>query len=80
MKQGTQRQPGTTQRARVEREVGAGFRMGGRAHVYLWPIHAGIWQNLAQYRWRRHWHPTPVLLPGKSYGRRNLVGYGPWGR
>ena len=21
----------------------------------------------------RQWHPTPVLLPGKSHGRRNLV-------
>ena len=20
--------------------------------------------------WRRQWHPTPVLLPGKSHGRR----------
>ena len=30
--------------------------------------------------WRRKWHPTPVLLPGKSHGRRNLVGYSPWGR
>ena len=29
--------------------------------------------------WRRKWHPTPVLLPGKSHGRRNLVGYSPWG-
>ena len=29
---------------------------------------------------RRHWHPTPVLLPGKSHGRRSLVGYSPWGR
>ena len=25
------------------------------------------------------WHPTPVLLPGKSYGRRSLVGCSPWG-
>ena len=24
---------------------------------------------------RRQWHPTPVLLPGKSHGRRSLVGY-----
>ena len=31
---------------------------------------------------RRHWHPTgtPVLLPGKSHGRRSLVGCSPWGR
>ena len=24
--------------------------------------------------WRRKWQPTPVLLPGKSHGRRSLVG------
>ena len=29
---------------------------------------------------RRHWLPTPVLLPGKSHGRRSLVGCSPWGR
>ena len=29
--------------------------------------------------WRRQWHPTPVLLPGKSHGRRSLAGYSPWG-
>ena len=28
--------------------------------------------------WRRKWKPTPVLLPGKSHGRRSLVGYHPW--
>ena len=27
---------------------------------------------------RRQWHPTPVLLPGKSYGQRSLVGCSPW--
>ena len=30
--------------------------------------------------WRRQWHPTPVLLPGKSHGQRSLVGFRPWGR
>ena len=30
--------------------------------------------------WRRQWHPTPVLLPGESHGRRSLVGCSPWGR
>ena len=29
---------------------------------------------------RRRWHPTPVLLPRKSHGRRSLVGCSPWGR
>ena len=30
--------------------------------------------------WRRQWHPTPVLLPGKSHGWRSLEGCSPWGR
>ena len=29
---------------------------------------------------RRQWHPTPLLLPGKSHGQRSLVDYSPWGR
>ena len=28
---------------------------------------------------RRQWHLTPVLMPGKSHGRRSLVGCSPWG-
>ena len=28
----------------------------------------------------RQWHPTPVLLPGKSHGQRSLVGCSTWGR
>ena len=28
---------------------------------------------------RRQWHPTPVLLPGKSHGQRSLVDCSPWG-
>ena len=30
--------------------------------------------------WRRKWQLTPVFLPGKSHGWRNLVSYSPWGR
>ena len=37
-------------------------------------LHTFIHKN-----WRRQWHPTLVLLPGKSHGRRSLVGYSPWG-
>ena len=36
--------------------------------------------NLVLWKWRRQWHPTPVLLPGKSHGWRSLVGCSPWGR
>ena len=35
---------------------------------------------LRSHTWRRQWHPTPVLLPGKSHGQRSLVGCSPWGR
>ena len=33
-----------------------------------------------EYNRRRQWHPTPVLVPGNSHGRRSLVGCSPWGR
>ena len=36
-----------------------------------------IWRSLV---WRRQWHPTPVLLPGKSHGWRSVVGCSPWRR
>ena len=29
--------------------------------------------------WSRKWQPTPVFLPGESYGQKSLVGYSPWG-
>ena len=32
----------------------------------------------AEYIQRWQWHPTPVLLPGKSHVRRSLVGCSPW--
>ena len=35
---------------------------------------------IAELGWRRQWHPTPVLLPGKSCGQRSLVGCSPWSR
>ena len=43
--------------------------------VLLPSLHMTIWSIQ-----RRQWHPTPVLLPGKSHGRRSLVGVSPWGR
>ena len=38
-----------------------------------------FWRGLLWVDWRRQWHPTPVLLPGKSHGQRSLVGCSPWG-
>ena len=34
----------------------------------------------AQTTAQLHSCPTPVVSPGKSHGRRSLVGYSPWGR
>ena len=28
---------------------------------------------------RKQWHPTLILLPGKSHGQRSLEGCSPWG-
>ena len=36
--------------------------------------------HIYTHTWRRQWHPAPALLPGKSHGRRSLVGCSPWGR
>ena len=47
-------------------------------HMSMFPTH------LLDYGYshsrRRQWHPTPVLLPGKSHGWRSLLGCSPWGR
>ena len=45
-------------------------------HSEILRIRASVYE----YFWRRQWQPTPVLLPGKSDGRRSLVGCSPWGR
>ena len=39
-----------------------------------------LWSALRTCSRRRWWHPTPVLLPGKSHGWRSLVGCSPCGR
>ena len=40
----------------------------------------GFDPRVGKISWRRKWQPTPVLLPGKSHGRRSLVGCRLWGR
>jgi len=39
----------------------------------------GLIPGLGRFLWRRAWQPTPVFLPGKSQGQRNLAGYSPLG-
>jgi len=52
--------------------------------LYTLNLHSAICQlyfnKTRREKQRRQWHPTPVLLPGKSHGRRSLVGCSPWGR
>ena len=56
-----------------------GFHMVGDFIIKsIWINLENIWASLVA-QWRRWWHPTPVLLPGKSHGRRSLVGCSPWG-
>ena len=38
-----------------------------------------LWAG-GRFPWGRKWQPTSVFLPGKSHGRRSLVGCSPWGR
>ena len=47
--------------------------------VQMTLFHSVLWASNFSGQ-RRQWQPTPVLLPGKSHGRRSLVGYSPWGR
>ena len=69
-------------------------RLPGTSHwpkFATWPSPVSLgWGNPLCFSWeesqslnmkggRRQWRPTPVLLPGKSHGRRSLVGCSPWG-
>ena len=45
----------------------------------IWKTYSAWLHNIRRVR-RRQWQPTPVFLPGKSHGRRSLVGWSPWGR
>ena len=56
----------------------------GKNYFKMWCCPLGFcecpWLVLAkQNPQRRQWHPTPVLLPGKSHGWRSLEGCSPWG-
>ena len=54
--------------------------MGSHRVGHGWSDLAAAAEAAAFIKWRRQWHPTPVLLPGKSHGWRSLVGCSPWGR
>ena len=54
-----------------------GMKMNSGATIHLKVIPLNVISVLNR---RRQWHPTPVLLPGRSHGWRSLVGCSPWGR
>ena len=56
------------------------FPLGWTARISLQSKGSSVLGIYGCLGWRRQWHPTPVLLPGKSHGRRSLVGCSPWGR
>ena len=50
--------------------------MTEHVHAYM----QGTRSHILQLKDSVQWHPTPVLLSGKSHGWRSLVGCSPWGR
>ena len=62
--------------------IGLFVLMGGKNSLYILdtsPFSDMFYKYLCTVCQRRQWHPTPVLLPGKSHGWRSLVGSNPWG-
>ena len=46
-----------------------------RICLQCWTSEFNSW--VGKVLWRREWQPTPVFLPGKSHGQRNLAVYSP---
>ena len=65
-------------RALILHPEGLGSNIGSVTYYYLILIKL-LKFSLPQCQCRRQWHPTLVLLPGKSHGWRSLVGCSPWG-
>ena len=60
----------------VEQQTGS---KSGKEYVKAIHCHPDYLTYMQSTLRRRQWHPTPVLLPGKSHGWRSLVGCSPWG-
>ena len=61
------------------RRAGPAFILPSKSSDISYESYVIIIKASGHMHWRRQWHPTPVLLPGKSHGRRSLVGCSPWG-
>ena len=63
-------------------ENSMGCIVHGVTKRHYWATFIYLWREeciLLNWRFVAQWHPTPVLLPGKSHGRRSLEGCSPWG-
>ena len=54
-----------------------GFPGGSDSKESACNVGDGVQSLVEKIPWIKEWQPTPVFLPGKSHGQRNLVGYGP---
>ena len=59
--------------------MNTGVQMSLSVLVSSWCMHSSRIAGYYGTSWRRRWHPTLVLLLGKSHGQRSLVGCSPWG-
>ena len=50
---------------------------GSHSKVCLQCRRPGFNPWVGKIPWKRKWQPTPVFLPGKSYGQRSLSGHSP---
>ena len=56
-----------------------GLSGGAMERIHLQCRRQQIWSPDREGPWGKKWHLTPVLLPGKLHGQRNLAVYSPWG-
>ena len=47
-------------------------------HLWFGHVFQQPFEEASPWPQKRQWHPTPVLLLGKSHGWRSLVGCSPW--
>ena len=65
---------------RVRHDLATEKQQQQKLTLHLWYKLKIFFQVCHLHTQRRQWHPTPVLLPGKSHGWRSLVVCSPWGR
>ena len=59
-------------------EMPSGFQGGSDGKEFTCNAgDGGLISGWGKIPWRRKWQPTPVFLPGKSHGQRNLAGFHP---